>query len=219
MLRGERAISAEMRERLGGRLGLGPQELANFAAADEATSTPSAPPFHQLSQDTFTVISDWYHYAILELIHVRDFEPIPAWVARRLGITVVEARAAVERLERVGLLEITATGQWRTCTGHNSNASADLRAAANRKLQRQVLEMAIHALDDVSVDRRDQSSMTMSIDSSRLPQAMEKITQFRRELCSFLESGRKRDEVYQLSVSLYPLTKLGTEKKGKKEEV
>src|SRR4051812_15212075 len=63
MLRGERDISVEMKQRLGMRLGLGPVELQKFSADGDGTT----PAYSQLSLDAFAVISDWFHFAILEL--------------------------------------------------------------------------------------------------------------------------------------------------------
>jgi hypothetical protein len=48
------------------------------------------------------MISDWYHFAILDLTRLDDFQPEPAWVSRKLGLTVSEVKIAVERLLRLG---------------------------------------------------------------------------------------------------------------------
>jgi plasmid maintenance system antidote protein VapI len=206
MIRGERPISPEMKARLAIRLGLGPGELAEFATDSDPAG--SGVTFHTLSLDRFAVISDWYHFAILELLNLRRFEPSYRWIAKTLHITASEARVAVERLVRVGLLRIDDEGRWLALHANNTSAGKDLYHAAYRRLQRQILEQAIRALDEVPLERRDQSSMTMAIDSSRLPAAIEKITVFRRELCSFLEQGEERDQIYQLAVALFPVTSL-----------
>jgi transcriptional regulator with XRE-family HTH domain len=207
ILRGQRIISEDMREKLAQRLGLHPTEYQQLDLNDSSEPGAQAQ-YHQLSLDAFQVISDWYHYAILELVNTRGFKPDARWVATRLGITTSEVHAAVERLTRLGMLEVTEEGQWINASGSNTNIAADMRAAAYRKLQRQSLEMAIRALDEVPIEKRDQSTMTMSVDSRKLPEAAERITRFRRELCEFLEQGNTRDHVYQLVVSLYPLTQL-----------
>jgi hypothetical protein len=50
--------------------------------------------------------------------------------------------------------------------------------------------------------------LTMAIDRRRLPEAIEMITRFRRELGLFLEQDERKTDVYQLSISLFPVTKL-----------
>jgi len=52
----------------------------------------------------------------------------------------------------------------------------------------------------------------MAIDTERLGEAKEKIKLFRRELAAFLSRGRKRDQVYHLGISLYPISDISTQK-------
>jgi uncharacterized protein (TIGR02147 family) len=68
--------------------------------------------------------------------------------------------------------------------------------------------MSIHALEELPMEVRDHSAMTMAISRKRLPEAREKIKAFRRELCGFLEKGSDLDSVYQLGISLYPVAQV-----------
>jgi hypothetical protein len=48
----------------------------------------------------------------------------------------------------------------------------------------------------------------MAIDPRDLPEAKERIKKFRRELMTYLQrKGTRFDEVYQLAISLYPISK------------
>ena len=195
LLRGERPLGARAREKLRDRLGLGP---------DETRETEYA----QLSLDTFNLIADWHHYAILELMRIESFRPDPRWMARTLGITHAEVTAATERLVRCGLLEIKANGTWKDLTGGTSTTTgSSFTAAAFRKLQRQLLEKAIQCLEEIPMEDRDNSNMLIAIDTSRLPQAKQRIKKFRRELAQFLSRGKRRNQVYNLSVALFPLSR------------
>ena len=46
----------------------------------------------------------------------------------------------------------------------------------------------------------------MAVDTTRLPAALELIARFRRELAESLESADGCDEVYQLEISLFPIS-------------
>jgi uncharacterized protein (TIGR02147 family) len=219
ILRGQRPVGQRAMRKIAAKLGLGPEQIARFSgqAAVEVTETLSQAEYQRLSLDSFQIISDWYHYAILELMRVEGFKPDPRWIARALGISVAEVQAAVERLERVGIIEIARDGRWLDRSdGNTTTVGNEFTATAFRNLQKQVLERALEALEAVPYELRDQSSMTMAIDSRKLPAARQKIKAFRRELDQFLSRGGKRDQVYNLSVSLYPLTllkqNLGVEK-------
>jgi uncharacterized protein (TIGR02147 family) len=101
-------------------------------------------------------------------------------------------------------------GRWMDATvnGLATNINGDLTSEASKKLQRQVLEMSLAALSDLPTEVRSHTSMTMAINPEDLPAAKEMITKFRRELCSFLEHNPNPLHVYQLGISLFPLTKM-----------
>jgi transcriptional regulator with XRE-family HTH domain len=193
-LRGRRRLSMEMRQQVAARAGLlrGPE-----ASEPDASGLPL---------DAFAVISDWYHYAIFELVTLRDFQPKPRWIARTLGITVNEVHIAVERLFRLGLLRRDAKGKWEQGAELISTTNSPFSSAAFRNLQTQLLQQALRAMEDTPIERRDQSSMTMAIPSSRLAEAKERIKKFRRGLCASLQAEGERDVVYHLCISFYPVT-------------
>jgi uncharacterized protein (TIGR02147 family) len=217
ILAGKRAASPALTKQLCVRLGLDPKQTANFLSTTGETRgrksltespKPSLPKadYKQLTYDLFQVISDWYHYAILELTKLNDFKPTRAWVARSLGITIPEVDEAVERLQRLEFLEITAEGRWIDRSGDVTTVGNDFTAIAFRKYQKQILEKAITALEEVPLENRDHTSMLMAGDSLLLPEAKKLIAEFRRKLCALLESGTQKDELYQLGIALYPLT-------------
>jgi plasmid maintenance system antidote protein VapI len=209
ILRGEREVSEAMRARLGGRLGLSPIAINSLALEKKShrAMKPTAQNFKQLALDTFSFISNWYHYGILELTRVKTFNSNPRWIAKTLGVTVTEINAAVECLQRLGLLKIKKGGQWTAILNYtNVGKDGEFTDVAHRNLQKQVLQMAIKAMDEVPVHYRDQSSMTMAVDVARLPKAIEMITEFRRHLCGFLEGETLKEDVFQLSISLFPIT-------------
>ena len=164
------------------------------------------------------MIADWYHYAILELVTLDSFQPSPKWIAKKLGISLHQASAAIERLQRLEYLETDEQGRWINCSGNNTTVGNDFTAVAFRKLQRQVLEMAVVALEEVPLEDRDQSSMTLAIDSSRLPEIKEELRSFRRHLTEKYQRPGPRDSVYHLGLSFYPVTRKPVQSKSEKEK-
>jgi len=158
-----------------------------------------------LTEDTFTFISNWYYIAILELTYVESFENNPSLIANMLSLTTTEVKVAIERLIRLGLLT-EENGSLSKTNKFLTNFSPGQTSAAHKELQRQVLTMALNALDNVPQEEKDITSMTMAINIKKLPEARKKITKFRRELCEFLEDGRQT-QVYQLGLQLYPISK------------
>ena len=209
ILSGKRQLTGKMVLRLGQKLALSPNEISEFSIAPIAENPDTKnESFRQLTLDQFAVVSDWYHYAIHELCRVKSSKSDARWIARKLGITVAEASSAIERLLRLGYLERSSNGSLINCSGPLTTLGNEFTAAAFRNLQRQVLEKAIAALEEVPIEKRDQTSMTMAISSKKLIEAKARIKKFRRELSEFLESDSKNlDSVYHLGISLYPVTK------------
>ncbi len=210
LFKGSRVVTPKLIDRLADKLALKPQEIAQFKAQagskTSAATLTSVAEYQQLTNDHYQVIAEWYHYAILELITVKVFKQDSRWIARTLGITSVEVDAAIERMQRLGMLELNKKGKLFQPKNHTTVGSPHALSAL-KILQTQILKMAITALEETPIEERDQSAMTMAIDSSLLPEAKKKIRDFRRELCAFLQEGRKRDRVYHLSVSMYPVSK------------
>ena len=221
VLKKKKGISTEVGAHLAERLELSPAEasyLVDLVALAHARS-PEAKKiaafrveerskqneYRSLEAEAFRVISDWYHYAILELMQTADFKSDCTWIAARLGISKVETEQAIDRLKQLGFIEEVKHKFVRVL---DSSFSANFGApsAAIRKFTRQVLEKARDALESQSLDERDITTMTMAIDPRRLVQAKKKITKFRRELAEFLEQG-ERTEVYTFVPALFKVSK------------
>ncbi len=211
ILRGKRPLTAKMCERLGIALGMSLDKIQNFQNKHDGRHNESSSQheFQQITLDTYAIISDWYHYAILELIKTKGFKPKIARIAKTLGISPTETQIAVDRLKRVGFLEIDKRGRWHdtTADGLATNISDNLTSGASKKLQKQILEMSIRALEELPFDVRNHTSITMAAHPEDLPQAIAKIKKFRRDLCHFLEKNKNPTQVYNLAISLYPVTR------------
>lgn len=187
-----------------------PQDLRQsfMELAQKKTSKTQSKEEHNyriVAEDVFAYISNWYHYAILELTFVDGFENNPAWIARMLSLTTTEVKMAIERLIRLNLLS-DENGRLTKTNKFITNFAPGQTSAAHKELQKQVIQMGLDAMENVPQLEKDITSMTMAIDVDKLPEAKKLITKFRRELCEFLEDGHQT-RVYQLGLQLYPISK------------
>lgn len=206
VLRGKRALTVKARRKLGLALGLNPSE---FESDPKHVTKKSPKPMRELSAELFAVISDWYHDAILELTRLPGFHGKSRWIARRLGINPAQVQVAVQRLKKLEFLEVTASGKWINRLNNNTTiVQNDLTSAALRKLQKQILELSMDALENVPKAKRDHTSMLMTVDPADLDEIKKRIRSFRRELLEYCErKGARPKELYQFAVSIFPLTK------------
>lgn len=214
ILSGKRHITRKMAAKVLERLCVGPEKTKNLLAklSNKKTSPPTDThgDFVQINMDHYHIISEWYYFGILSLAETKGFKGNPDWIANRLGITTTEAKNALKRLERLELLKRNSKNQlvW---SGQHFTTSNDIVNMALRKSHYQNLELAKKSLDTVDLSERDFSSMTMAIDTKKIPETKKMIQAFRRNLSEFLESGEK-SEVYRICLQLFPLSTKGDTK-------
>ena len=63
----------------------------------------------------------------------------------------------------------------------------------------------------------EHSSVTLAVDSNRLPEITRKIATFRSELLELLRQDQNRDDVYRLEISLFPITRAQPDKENEDE--
>ena len=178
------------------------------AALLEATLRESGAPADaliDLREEEFQLVSDWYHFAILGLAELPHHRADPRWIARQLGIGVTEAAEGLARLERLGIAEAK-NGRLRQLM-KPLRTTTDVPSAAIRQYHRQNLDNARDRLEQVPVQDRDYSAITMAIARRNLPKAKKLIAEFKRKLCALLEDGEK-EAVYTLAIQLFPVSKL-----------
>lgn len=95
ILRGKRPLTEKLVERFIQNLALGFDDLQLCLTAE---SGEKAVKNRVLTLDTFAIISQWYHDAILDLMKLDSFVPDIHWIAETLEITPTEVHSAIERL-------------------------------------------------------------------------------------------------------------------------
>ncbi|QDK44515.1 hypothetical protein DOM22_04755 [Bdellovibrio sp. ZAP7] len=202
LLSGKRSLSKKMKIKISERLGL--SEMNELLETQPQNLTFSdRTDYHFLSNDAFTVLADWYHFAILSLADTADFKADPKWIAKRLGISILEATEALARLRKVGAIKLS--GSKMTKTNKSVRAGNGLDSQALRISHRQSIEQAVISLNETPVDLRDISSITMAIDLKKLPIAKKIIQEFRHKMADVMESGNQT-EVYNLNIQLVPVS-------------
>lgn len=163
----------------------------------------------ELEVEKFKALSDWYHFGILGLASLKKNSASPKWIAGRLGIAERDARAALERLIRLGMIKTVGKGFERTAPFFHVSTQPNHEVAI-RKYHKQNLHKAEESLEAREASLEMFSSITMAVDEERLQDARELIAKFRNKLCHLLADGNPK-RVYTLSVQLFPISNVGDE--------
>jgi uncharacterized protein (TIGR02147 family) len=210
VLRGRRRLSARALEAVGKRLGLSEETVRAYAQTSrkktKSKNLPENIRSFQFDLDTFQLLSIWHHYAILELIHIQGFKTNSPWIANALGIAVEDVNIALQRLLRLGLLEMSGRDRWVDKSGDAEFHSAALTETACNQINQEIHELAVEAIKRVPGQYRSHGQMMVALDSRSLPRLKALADEFMNELRSLVSESDTKDDVYQVEISFFPVT-------------
>jgi transcriptional regulator with XRE-family HTH domain len=213
ILSNRRPLSSKMVSRLGTSLGMSPLELKKYLKPAKVSALAlKSKPYHEVDPDQFTIVADWYHYAILEALKVPRMQTA-AQIARFLQISQSEVQVALERMEKLKFIQRAPNGKILNLTGTDTTTENNtITTVAMRAHQKQLLEKSLDAVEQIIFKNRAHSSTIMAIDPRRVDEARDLITKFKRDLEDFLIETNKLTAVYAVQVGVFPLSKLEDEK-------
>lgn len=220
ILNGKKRASVKLARKISDRLLLDPQERSeildlyserfllgmNSVGESQKIDRDKEKEYVMMSADQFKIISDWQHYALLNLIKTVDFSSSEAWIASRLDISEKSVSEVIERLIRAGMLERLSDGALRR-TQNKTRTTDDVINLSIQKAHAEELEIAKEKLESVPLEMRDFTSVTLAINPDKIPMAKELIRKFQDDLCDVLGAGDKK-EVYKICFQLFPLTEI-----------
>ena len=157
-----------------------------------------------LTAESFRVVSEWYHFAIMELTGLKGFKNSATWISSKLGVTEDEARGAIERMKRLSILE-EVDGTLRKVSELVLLPSGKPNDDG-RRFHLEILKRAMKSLEKDDLEKRDFSSIVMKVRTRDLGEAKRRVKAFRRTLMNDLENGQDHDDVACLSIQLFSLT-------------
>ena len=157
----------------------------------------------QLTEDTFSLIADWYHFAILNLLDLEGFKWHSGWIAKRLGLTPTQAKMAMDLLLRLGIVK-QMNGRYKGAEDFVLSPSG-VPSEAVRSYHRQMLTKAIESLELQATSEREITGVGFAVDTKDLSAIKKEISDFQDQLSAKYSKG-KRQEVYFLEIAWFRLT-------------
>lgn len=213
LLAGKRRLTPEACARMALRLGMAASEceqlVATLNAARQGSTRSKVPAdspasFHELSEDVFSQISDWYYLALLNVLTVEGQPQGAGDLAKRLGLNVAVVKRALKTFLRLGLIE--RNGERLVRTSKPITTSKDVPSQAIKKYHHQMLDKAHEALDSVPTSERDYSASLLCLNASSLTKIKDMIEKSRREIGKQGTRARQ-DRLYALTIQFFPLSK------------
>lgn len=213
ILKGKRVLSSQLKKKISAKLQLSPLEESDFFSEELPDHLKTQRlEYYKISNDQFHLISDWWHFAILNLVNTKDFKPSVSWIAERLQLSPKIIEDAWQRLFRLQLLK--KEGKKILRTYKRIETSDDLVNLSIQKAHIHDLPLIEKSILEVPTELRDHTSITMVIKKKSIAKAKELIRLFQDRFSEEVEvtDSEQGEEVYKLSVAFFPITKINNKK-------
>lgn len=168
-----------------------------------------------LTMEEFKTISEWQHFAYLDLVDMNSAKYSDVKVAAAaLQLPLKVMKESTQRLIHLKLLRETESGNYEV--DPRRNVGNQIPSEGIRSFHHQILEKAMIALETQSMDRRFNSSTTVGLPKSKIPIIIQEL----QSMCfKILEphlqaaNGEPSEELYCLGIQFFDLLAQQTEVK------
>lgn len=150
------------------------------------------------------LLTDWRALAILHLFDLEDFAKTAANIGERLALPESEVQTILSSLVDQGFLRSSAQGLTRA-PEDNLQTSDGPSKQVIRRFHEENLKVAALALKDVPAESRDFTAITFSGNSEQLELVRAEIRALHERVSAIMGGVLPHQEIYRLSVSLFPL--------------
>ena len=159
--------------------------------------------YEKHSLDTFRLIADWYHLAIVALSKKANFDLTPSSVSEAFGAEVSknQAKVALDRLDRLGFIN-----------KNNQKTNSDpvlfgdsIKDNAVKQYHKDVIKKGYEAIETQSLNERNLRGSAICLKKENYQKACEIIERCHKEILNL--SSKDGDDVYQSNTQLFKLTK------------
>ena len=166
----------------------------------------------KLRKDQLEFYSKWHYTVIRSIIDLHKFKDDYCWLAKMVypAITIKQARASVQLLERLGLIKRNKSGNYKIVDKIVSTGK-EIKSLGVHHFHIGNLKLAEKALTELPKEKRNISGLTLGISKQAYHQVCEEIYNCQEKLLDIARQDKNSDRVYQMNFQLYPVSKKGME--------
>lgn len=165
------------------------------------------PPIHPketLPISDYSILTDWAYFPILFAFDLPSEHRVPGKIAKRLGLSEKKVRSVIDDLLARKLLIVSENGEIKrpevfvTTSDGTPNSTIQMHHEVN-------LDLAKKALVKIPASKRDFTTLTFVGNEKQLSALKEAIRLLYEKASSLVDGDEENDQVYRLSIQLYPL--------------
>jgi uncharacterized protein (TIGR02147 family) len=171
-------------------------------------SVKGAGTVRKLEKEAFEYFSRWYIPVVRELLLFGDRNAAPEEIAPLLhpAITPAEARNAVSILLSLGLIQKNPDGRWAPVET-NLTTGPEIRSLVIANYHREMIRLASESMERFPSEERDVTALVLSVRRDRMEAFKKKTAEFRKALLEMAAETDDPDQVVQVNVQVFPLTR------------
>lgn len=162
----------------------------------------------ELRREQADYYRSWKNVAVREALSVVDIRDNYADLASFISppLSIRQARASLRLLASLGLIKKTSRGYWRA-TDAVLASTPETAPLHVRGFQKAMMDLAKDALDQYPKGERNICCSTFSISRQGMDRLNLKVARFLRDIEDLVRSDEKEDQVFQLNLQLFPLSR------------
>jgi uncharacterized protein (TIGR02147 family) len=154
----------------------------------------------------FEVVSDWYHFAIVEWLGIPGASQNPSTIAKKLGLKTLQVKSSLVKLESLGLIKKVSGSFVKSHKNFRVHSETSNRAIQNH--HKQILKLAESRLSALDPGERDFASLTFSGSAIQMEKVKIQSRLFRKKVMKILsESTTDNKEVFVVSTQVFSVIK------------
>jgi len=236
VLKGQRNLSPQSIAKFATAFKMNKKEASYFEALvffNQATDTNekehyfekliTIKPLHQISKiarEQYEYLINRHYVVIREMTAMKDFREDLEWIGEKLNPPAKpkEVERAIEVLLKLKLLRRDESGKL-IHTRTALETAPDVLSLEIYNYHRTMLNEAMECMLNTPYQDRDFSAMTIPVAKNQIGAIQDILSKARAEIISLISRGKKEfDEVYQVNVHLYPLTRQPTSRNPSSQE-
>jgi uncharacterized protein (TIGR02147 family) len=163
----------------------------------------------ELDRKQLAFFEHWYHAAILEILRLEEARDDAAWLSHELSPTVPESKVeeSLKLLTELGYLRRDDQRQRLYPTDVTITTGNEVIGLALVSYHRQMLKLAMDAIEGVAAEERDISALTLMATPELVAQFKDEVAGLRKRFLALAAAETHATEVVQLNMQLFPLKK------------
>jgi uncharacterized protein (TIGR02147 family) len=165
----------------------------------------------EFTQDQYECLTQWYYFAIRELVDLKDFSEDGKWISKKLKNRVEpgQAESALQTLLQLNLLTRDENGRLKQ-TDKVLNAKDEMHSVLLFLHHHQFIRLSAEALNDPA-SQRYFNTISFTIRKDDYQHLVDEVRDFKERMVNYLQSREVQGEdedLFHINVNLFPLTSI-----------